>query len=370
MSREVADRDIEQLLAALEDGNISEDGLEDEGEDEETFFANAREIIRELEDEDVEDHEDPTYSDPPLVQDQPGPSSEIIISLPMQEGHEHYVEFDKRKLIWKKDNLLYDESKITHQPSTTDSAITELDTPYKCFLHYFTPEFFQKIVDETNLYAVQKNPSISFTISVGELKKFIGILLYMSVEHFPSVRSYWHSKFGYDPVKSVMPVNRFEIIRSYLHFNDNNKHLPRDNSDHDRLHKIRPVIEQLNTTFSSVAMDQRLSIDEQMCSTKIAHFLKQYLPNKPHKWGYKLYVLCNLMGYAYRFEVYSGQEEKKDNPADEPDLGITNNVIIRLARAIPRMNNHIVFFDNFYNVSELFSKTGCRIVDSLTKRNS
>lgn len=133
----------------------------------------------------------------------------------------------------------------------------------------------------------------------------------MSVEQFPSVRSYWHSKFGYDPVKSAMPVNRIEMIRSYLHFNDNNKHLPRDHSDHDRLHKNRPVIEQLNTTFSSVAIDQRLSIDEQMCSTKIAHFLKQYLPNKPHKWGYKLFVLCNLMGYAYRFEVYSGQEEKK-----------------------------------------------------------
>lgn len=109
MSRNLADRDIEQVLAALEDGNISEDGLEDESEDEETFFANAREIIRELVDEDTEDHEDLAYSDPPLIQDLPGSSSEII-SLPMQESHEHYVEFDKRKLIWKKDSLLYDES--------------------------------------------------------------------------------------------------------------------------------------------------------------------------------------------------------------------------------------------------------------------
>lgn len=114
MSRKLADKDVEQLLAALEDGNISEDGLEDESEDEETFFANAREIIQELEDEDAEDHEDPTYSDPSLVQDLPGPSSQIIISLPMQEGIQQYVEFDKRKLIWKKDSLLFDESKIIH----------------------------------------------------------------------------------------------------------------------------------------------------------------------------------------------------------------------------------------------------------------
>lgn len=98
MFRIVADRDIEQLLMALEDGNISEDGLEDESEDEETFFANAREIIWELEDEDAEDYEDPTFSDPPLAKVLPGPSTQIIISLPMQEGHD-YVEFDKRKLI-------------------------------------------------------------------------------------------------------------------------------------------------------------------------------------------------------------------------------------------------------------------------------
>lgn len=98
MSCKLADKDVEQLLAALEDGNISEDGLEDE----ETFFANAREIIQELEAEDAEDHEDPTYSDPSLVQDLPGPSSQTIISLPMQEGIQQYVEFDKGKLIWKK----------------------------------------------------------------------------------------------------------------------------------------------------------------------------------------------------------------------------------------------------------------------------
>ncbi|GBP28452.1 PiggyBac transposable element-derived protein 4 [Eumeta japonica] len=39
-----------------------------------------------------------------------------------------------------------------------------------------------------------------------------------------------------------------------------------------------------------------------MCAIKI----QQYLPNKPHKWGFKLYVLCSLSGYAYSFEVYSG----------------------------------------------------------------
>ncbi|KAL0830013.1 hypothetical protein ABMA28_003471 [Loxostege sticticalis] len=86
---------------------------------------------------------------------------------------------------------------------------------------------------------------------MSDIKK-IGFLLLMSVENFPSVRSYWNEKFDYDPVKTVMPVNKFELIRSLLHHNNNTKHLTKEHPDHDRLHKIRPVIEHLNGTFSSI----------------------------------------------------------------------------------------------------------------------
>ncbi|XP_063384488.1 piggyBac transposable element-derived protein 3-like [Cydia fagiglandana] len=344
MAKRLQDRDIEQLLAALEDGNVSEDGLDDENDDEDLFYTDAREILRDLLDEEAFDgsrgtHEERTAdteqddSDPPLVED--------------RHDNQH---FDKRKLIWKVGHMSYDETKITPDSDiieSTDRTIQDLDTPYQCFNYFFTPDFLQQISDESNLYSCQKDPARSQNITPKDVQQFIGIILFMSVQQFPSVRAYWHEKYGYEPVKSVMPVNKFERIRSLLHFNDNTKHLTREHPDHDRLHKIRPVIEHLNEKFSSIPMDQRLSVDEQMCSTKIGHFLKQYLPNKPHKWGYKLFVLCSLMGYAYRFEVYSGQE-KKDRPAGEPDLGKTNNVVLRLARVIPRMRNHIVFFDNFY----------------------
>lgn len=115
----------------------------------------------------------------------------------------------------------------------------------------------------------------------------------MSVYHFPSTRSYWNTKFGYAPIKEVMPVNRFEKIRRILHFNDNDKHLPVTHPQHDKLHKLRPIIEHLNQKFCSVTIEQRLSIDEQMCVTKLGHFLKQYIPNKPHKWGFKL-LFCTM----------------------------------------------------------------------------
>ena len=70
-----------------------------------------------------------------------------------------------------------------------------------------------------------------------------------------------------------MPLNKFEKIKLSLHFNNNDLHKPVGHPKHDRLYKIRPVIKHLNERFATVPMNQRLSVDEQMCSTKIGYFL-------------------------------------------------------------------------------------------------
>ncbi|XP_026741886.1 piggyBac transposable element-derived protein 2-like [Trichoplusia ni] len=124
--------------------------------------------------------------------------------------------------------------------------------------------------------------------------------------------------------------------------------VPQNHPDYDRLFKIRPLEEMLNCQFGKVPLDQRLSIDEQMCATKMSHYIKQYMPNKPHKWGFKLYLICSLQGYAHRFEVYSGGGSKNNILPGEPDLGESGNTVVRLARMVPRNVNHIIYFDNFY----------------------
>lgn len=95
----------------------------------------------------------------------------------------------------------------------------------------------------------------------------------MSVQHFLSTRSYWSPKYGYEPIYSVMTNNRFEEIKKLLHFNNNDNHKAIGEPGHDRLLKIRPVIGELNSKLSSISMEQCLSMDEQMCATKVAHLL-------------------------------------------------------------------------------------------------
>lgn len=97
------------------------------------------------------------------------------------------------------------------------------------------------------------------------------LVYYMSVIKFPSTRSYWSPKFGYEPISSTMPLNKFEKIKLSLHFNNNDLHKPIGHLEHDMLYKIHPVIKHLNERFATVSTNQRLSVDEQMCSTKIGH---------------------------------------------------------------------------------------------------
>lgn len=75
--------------------------------------------------------------------------------------------------------------------------------------------------------------------------------------------------------------------------------------------------------------------------------IRQYLANKPHKWGFKLFVLSDSYGFSYRFEVYGGAGDNVVLPG-APDLGAAANVVVRLSRILPDFRNHIMYFDNFY----------------------
>lgn len=72
------------------------------------------------------------------------------------------------------------------------------------------------------------------------------------------------------------------------------------------------------------------SVDEQLCATKARRHLKQYLPAKPHKWGYKLYALCGTDLFAYNFEIYTGKEnDSKFRLQNETDLGSSANIVVQ-----------------------------------------
>ncbi|GBP34211.1 hypothetical protein EVAR_30764_1 [Eumeta japonica] len=99
----------------------------------------------------------------------------------------------------------------------------------------------------------------------------------------------------------------------------------------------------------------------------------EYLPKKPNKWGFKLHVLCDLMGHAHKFKVYYSGQLNSEKLPDEPDLGATGNVVVRLLRGVPKRQNHIIFFDNFCTSLPLvvsLAKAGIHSGNCATKQDT
>lgn len=335
-------------------GLDSDDGADSDSESLEDPVEDA---VRSIQD-DVEDVSEAELSErdgPTLSDDEENlPLSTVRLGLLGDQANIERAATIYRDILWKEKSLQLNEDQLRFTgDQTLDENLCKLETPYEFFRVFFSNDLIKEIVQETNLYAVQKKPERPPVFTEMDIKQYIGIIIYISMVHMPNTRSYWSEELRFAPIADVMPINKFEKIRQYIHFNDNHTFIPRDQPNHDRLHKIRPLVTHLNEKFQSITLEQHLSIDEQMCSTKVRHYMKQYMPMKPHKWGFKFFVLAGVSGFAYKFEIYTGQEKFEKLVDGEPDLGITSSIVLRLARVIPRHKNYILYHDNYYTALKL-----------------
>lgn len=266
-----------------------------------------------------------------------------------------------KDIIWRKQHLQLHKNEVVFRSSTElPKNFQDLKTPYQCFSHFFTPEFIGNIAEQTNLYARQYDIRTTFVTNAAEIRKYIGILTFMSIYRYPNAAEYW-GRYAFEPIRTAMTSKRFFMIRKYLHFNDNSK----EKKQGDPLYKVQPLVKHLNERFQTVPKLPRLCVDEQMCATKMKRTsLRQYMPAKPHKWGFKLFVLCDSSGYSYGFEIFTGAGSNVILP-NMPDLGAAANVVVRLSQTIPNFINHIVYFDNFYTTLPLLVYLRSRGIYSL-----
>ena len=101
---------------------------------------------------------------------------------------------------------------------------------------------------------------------------------------------------------------RFQSILQNLHFSSNG-----NDNETDKSYKVRPAIEHLNKVFAeSLSNSPFQSLDRHMCKFKGRSRMKQYIKNKPIKWGFKYcYRRDSETDYVYQLELYQEQKEKK-----------------------------------------------------------
>lgn len=112
----------------------------------------------------------------------------------------------------------------------------------------------------------------------------------MGLKQAPATSDYWSSGIlGSPDIIRGWPKTKFWAMLHSLHLNNNAETLPRDHTDHDKLHKIRPVLDRLNLNFEKHWIKMY-----QLIGYKGRSSLKQYLPMKPTKEDIKYSAFVTL----------------------------------------------------------------------------
>ena len=249
---------------------------------------------------------------------------------------------------WRKRNPIPVQSSFTGLEFSEPPA--DEKSPRDYFDMIFDSSLYKKIADEINLYSVQTTGK-SVNTSKEEIEQFIGILVQMGVMKYPQYRMYWSPETRLPLIANVMPLQRFENLKRFFHMNDNLKMPKRGEVNFDRLYKVRPLLDCILESCRGIEQEEAHSIDEQIVPTKSKSSLRQYLPNKPHKWGIKIWARCGVSGIVYDFSVYVGQQGNTEISAMFGKIGA---VVIQLVDNLPKNVGHKVYMDNLFTSINLF----------------
>jgi len=172
-------------------------------------------------------------------------------------------------------------------------------------------------------------------------------------------------------VAATSPRTPFSVLSHSLHLRglsslDGASSSSATSTSHRRhpLPRVRPLIQSLQHSFPRhYAPSRCLTLDEAMVAFKGRSPIKQYIPSKPHKWGYKIYCLASD-DYLLQFEVYQGKEE---HPSP---LGSTYDTVMRMT-AEYQHQQFFLFTDNWFTspaVLDELKRRGIRCCGSV-KRN-
>ena len=207
-------------------------------------------------------------------------------------------------------------------------------------------------MEYTNLNAASKrehdpdnNRGAWSDTTLEELKAFYGLSLLMGSMQFDREEMYWSNNNKHWLVGSsfgeVMTRTRFTQIKRYLHFSDDTQIA----NQNDKLFKVRLILDNLRKSFQEEYIPHReVSVDEAMIPFKGQLGMKQYMKDKPVKFGIKMWVAADAVSaYCYNFEVYIG----KNNDIVNKNLGMAAKVVIGLTKSLEK-KGYVIYTDNFY----------------------
>lgn len=226
--------------------------------------------------------------------------------------------------------------------------------PTSSFLAFIEP-VEDIIIKFTNKYGKAMKQNTWKDVDKIEFRAYLGLLLLSGVfrSRHEKLSELWDDQDGRPIFRATMSLQRFETIHNHLRFDDKDDRSQR--KERDKLAAIRVVYEKwLQQVKMMYVPGQNLTVDEQLIPFRGKCNFRQYIPTKPHKYGIKVWVVCDSdTAYAYNLQVYVGK-----NRNAKPEVGQGQRVVLELTEGLPGRN---ITCDNFFTSYSLAQELKRRI---------
>ena len=135
------------------------------------------------------------------------------------------------------------------------------------------------------------------------MRRFISVLLLLGITGVRSYRHAWSIKNAQFIVwlNELMSRNQFEAISAFFHVVTPQKELA---NAQNPLKKILPLHQHMKAKCKELYQPlQQVSINKRMVESKARTKFRQYMKDKPSKWGFKYWVISDPSAYTYDFQV-------------------------------------------------------------------
>ena len=221
------------------------------------------------------------------------------------------------------------------------------------YISAFLPDgLFQLLCNWTNQRANMADIDDWKVVDVATMKKFFGLLLAMPLTKKSTIDEYWSTEpiMNTPYYATVMSRNQFRAIYRFLRFSDPN--LVESNNRNSRLFQLEEKIHQICRNFKP---GMELSLDECLLLHKGRLCFKMFIRSKRARFGIKIYILCDCLGYMLAYEIYYGARTTLDvNEPDTDSLSKSELVVVHLLKKAGLLDQwHTITIDNWYSSTRL-----------------
>ncbi|UYV65868.1 hypothetical protein LAZ67_3005763 [Cordylochernes scorpioides] len=227
-----------------------------------------------------------------------------------------YHDTDSEQNSEADEELPNDDSEFYFGKDGPKSEAKSIESESDAFTKIIDNDMVQKIVDCTNAYISNIKEHFSRErdaklTTVTEILALFGLLIMSGVKraaHLTYKELWAVDGSGVEIVRAIMSQERFLFLLRCLRFDYITTRKERKKLD--KLAPIREFVEAFVYNCKKLyTPGENNTIDEKLIPFRGSCGFRQYMPNKPAKYGLKFYTICDARTfYTFNFEIYCGKQ--------------------------------------------------------------